>query len=409
MRFPNWRVFLLAMALAIAYDVMGAEARDVVKIGGICDRTGESRIIGVEYCPAVNDYIALVNSKGGVLGHKLDYMEFDSAYMVDRAVDGYEQLKRDGAVTIMSYGVPVLRGLTPRYMADKIPAFNSGTGRGDAIDGEAWPYIFPGTASYWSQGGVVMKYLKDNGAKKGTKIAYLYFDNPAGRDGILMVEAVGKKEGYTVRLFAVQPPGLEIERQVNDITRDFKADWVIGSLFGRSPSVSIKEFNKAGFPLDRVVSFVWGAGSADIEDAGWDVAQGYLGVQYAAVGRNHRVIQELIQMFRDQGKEVPKYVGTVYYNRGVLHGAVLVEGIRLAIQNYGLPVTGDKVRKGYESIKNFDAQGLGPALTVTPQDHEGGGYLRLYQVKGNEWVPLTSWVRGYRDEVMAPVRKANNK
>ena len=28
-----------------------------------------------------------------------------------------------------------------------------------------------------------MKYLKDNGAKKGTKIAYLYFDNPAGRDG----------------------------------------------------------------------------------------------------------------------------------------------------------------------------------------------------------------------------------
>ena len=136
---------------------------------------------------------------------------------------------------------------------------------------------------------------------------------------------------------------------------------------------------------------------------------GVSGVQYAAVGRNHRVIQELIQMFRDQGKEVPKYVGTVYYNRGVLHGAVLVEGIRLAIQNYGLPVTGDKVRKGYESIKNFDAQGLGPALTVTPQDHEGGGYLRLYQVKGNEWVPLTSWVRGYRDEVMALVRKANNK
>ena len=75
MRFPNWRVFLLALALAIAYDVMGAEARDVVKIGGICDRTGESRIIGVEYCPAVNDYIALVNSKGGVLGHKLDYMD----------------------------------------------------------------------------------------------------------------------------------------------------------------------------------------------------------------------------------------------------------------------------------------------------------------------------------------------
>ena len=409
MRLKIWRAGVLALALAFVHDDIAAESGDVIKIGGICDRTGETKIIGIEYCPAVGDYIALVNRKGGVLGHKLEYTDIDTAYMVDRAVDGYERLKRDGAVTIMSYGVPVLRALTPRYMADKIPAFNSGTGRGDAIDGEAWPYIFPGTASYWSQGGVVMKYLKDNGARKGTKIAYLYFDNPAGRDGIPMVEAVAEKEGYVVRLFAVQPPGLEIERQVNDITREFKADWVVGSLFGRSPSASIKEFKKAGFPLNRVISFVWGAGSADIEVAGWDVAQGYLGVQYAAVGSNHQVIQEIIQMYRDERKEVPKYVGTVYYNRGVLQGAVLVEGIRLAIQTYGLPVTGDKMRKGYEAIKNFDAQGLGPSLTVTPQDHEGGGYLRVYQVKGNEWVPVSGWIRGYREEVMALVRKANHK
>jgi hypothetical protein len=33
----------------------------------------------------------------------------------------------------------------------------------------------------------------------------------------------------------------------------------------------------------------------------------------------------------------------------------------------------------------------------------------VYQVKGNEWVPVSDWMRGYRDEVMALVRKANNK
>ena len=409
MRFSIWGIGVLALALATAHDVVAAEAGDTIKIGGVCDRTGESRLIGVEFCPAVGDYIALVNRRGGVLGHKLEYTEIDHAYMVGRAIDAYERLKRDGAVTVMNYGVPILYGLTPQYMADKIPAFSSGTGRADAIDGEAWPYIFPGTASYWSQGGAAMKYLKDNGANKGTKIAFLYFDNPAGREGIPMVEAVARNEGYVLRLFAVQPPGLEMEPQVTDIARDFKADWVIGSLFGQTPSVSIKQFKRAGFPLNRVISFVWGAGSADIEAAGWDVAQGYLGLQFAAVGRNHPIIQELIQMFRDQGDEVPKYVGSVYYNRGVLQGAVLAEGIRLAIQDHGLPVTGDNVRRGYEAIKDFDAQGLGPSLTVTPQDHEGGGYLKLYQVKGNEWVPVSGWIRGYRDEVMALVRKANNQ
>jgi branched-chain amino acid transport system substrate-binding protein len=114
-------------------------------------------------------------------------------------------------------------------------------------------------------------------------------------------------------------------------------------------------------------------------------------------------------MIRDQRKNVPPYVGGAYYNRGVLTGAVLVEGIRLAIQTHGLPVTGDKVRKGYEAIKNFDLEGLLPPITLTPQDHEGGGYVRMYQVKGHEWVPVSGWIRGYRDEVMALVKKANNK
>ena len=97
------------------------------------------------------------------------------------------------------------------------------------------------------------------------------------------------------------------------------------------------------------------------------------------------------------------------YNRGVLMGAVLAEGIRLAIQSDGLPITADKVRRGYEAIKDFDARGLGPPLTVTPQDHEGGGYLRVYQVGGDEWLPVSDWIRSYRDEVMTLVRKANNK
>jgi branched-chain amino acid transport system substrate-binding protein len=403
------RCALAAFALAVGVAVVPAEASHAIKIGGTCDRTGESKLIGVEVCPGVSDYIALVNKKGGVLGHRLEYTEIEIAYMVDRAVDAYERLKRNGAVTIYNYGVPMLLALTPRYMADKIPAFQSGTGRPDAIDGETWPYIFPGTASYWSQAGVAMQYVKDNGARKGTKVAFLYLDNPAGRQGLPVVEAVAKREGYELRVFGVHPPGLEMAPQVADIAQQFRADWVIGSLFGRSPSASIKEFKKAGFPLNRVVSFVWGAGDPDIEAAGWDAAQGYLGVQYAGIGRTHPVIQEIIEMLREQRKAVPSYVGGVYYNRGVALGAIITEGIRLAIQNHGLPVTGDKVRRGYEAIKNFDLQGLLPPLTMTPQDHEGGGYMRVYQVKGKEWVPVSGWIRGYRDEVMALVKKANHK
>jgi branched-chain amino acid transport system substrate-binding protein len=409
MSFKIWCAGSLALTVAIGPAVAAAEAGQIIKIGGLCDRTGATKLVGAETCPGVVDYITLINKKGGVLGHRLQYTEVEHAYMVDRAVDAYERLKSDGVVTVVNYGGPMLYALTPRYMADKIPAITPGFGRPDSTDGTVWPYVFPMAASYWSQGGAAMNYVKANGALRGTRIAYLYFDNPSGREGIPMVEAVAKREGYELRLFAVHPPGLDIALQVADIAQQFRADWVIGSLFGRSPSVSIKEFKKAGFPLNRVISFVWGAGDADVEAAGWDVAQGYLGLHYAAVGRNHPVIQEIIKMLREQRQEVPRYVGGVYYNRGVVNGAIVAEGVRLAIQNHGLPVTGDKVRRGYEAIKNFDLQGLLSPLTVTPQDHEGGGYLRVYQVQGREWVPVSGWIRGYRDEVMALVKKANDK
>jgi branched-chain amino acid transport system substrate-binding protein len=409
MKFLQAAVGLLALAATLAPIVAPAQPKQAIKVGGMCDRSGATQIIGAEMCPGVADYIALVNRKGGVLGHRLDYTEIDHGYVVPRAVEAYQQLKRDGAVTFFTYGVPTLEGLVPYYMQDKLPPFNSGTGRSYLIDGITWPYIFQGTASYWSQAGLAMKYLKDAGAKKGTRIAYLYYDNPAGRDGIDMVEAIAAREGYALRKFAVQPPGLEMQQQVTEIVRDFKADWVIGSLFGRPAGVSIKEFRKAGFPLNRFISFVYGAGEPDVEEAGWETAQGYLGLQYASLGRNYPVLQDILKMYRDDGKQVPKFVGSAYYNRGVLTAAIIVEGIRLAIQDHGLPVTGDKVRLGYEAIRKLDLQGLGPPLDITPQDHEGGGYLRLYQVRGSAWVPVTGWVRGYRDEVMALVKKANAK
>jgi branched-chain amino acid transport system substrate-binding protein len=410
MRVRGWSVGSLVIAgVVFGLAVVPVPADHVIKVGGTCDRTGPTKPVGVETCPAITDYIKLVNKKGGVLGHRLDYTEIDHGFTVDRGVEAYEQLKGAGAVALFDYGTAVVAALAPRHMLDRIPAIFPGLGRPDYIDGEVWPYMFPLAASYWSQTGAAMKYIKDNGGKKDTKVALVYTDNPAGREGIPVAEAVARKEGYELRLLPIPVPGVALGPPVIDITSRFKADWVVANVFSQSPSILIKELKKAGFPLNRVIGLVWSAGEADIEAAGWDVSQGYLGLQFTAIGRNLPVIQEIIKMYRDEGKEAPKYVGRVYYSRGVLIGAVLAEGIRLAIQNHGLPVTGEKVKKGYEAITNFDLQGFLPPMTVTSRDHEGGGWVRVYQVKGSEWVPASEWIRGYRDEVMALVRKASRK
>jgi branched-chain amino acid transport system substrate-binding protein len=140
--------------------------------------------------------------------------------------------------------------------------------------------------------------------------------------------------------------------------------------------------------------------------AGWDTAQGYLGLQFAGVDRDFPVIHAILQMYQAEHQEVPDYVGQVFYNRGVLVAALMVEGIRLAIEHEGLPVTGEKVKQSYERIQDFTLGGFLPSLTVTPEDHEGGGWVRLYQTKEERLVPVTDWFRGYRDLVLEEVQKA---
>jgi len=252
-----------------------------------------------------------------------------------------------------------------------------------------------------------MQYLKDKGgAQKGTKIAYLFYDNPAGREPLPVFNRICAMEGYECRDFAVPAPGVEMASQVLDITRRMQAAWVVGHLFGNAPAVSMKEFKKHGFPLHRVISLFAGAGEEDMKVAGWDTAQGYLGIHVTGMGRDFPVLQDIIKMYQVENQDVPEYVGGVYYNLGMADAALMVESIRLALAQEGMPLTGEKVKKGYEHMKDFTLGGLLPSLTVTPEDHEGGGWVRLYQTKGEQLVPVTDWFCGYREIVLDEVTKA---
>ena len=60
------------------------------------DRTGPTKPVGIQICPGVLDYVKLVNKQGGVKGHTLRFIEVENGYKVDRGVEAYERLKREG-------------------------------------------------------------------------------------------------------------------------------------------------------------------------------------------------------------------------------------------------------------------------------------------------------------------------
>ena len=49
-----------------------------------------------------------------------------------------------------------------------------------------------------------------------------------------------------------------------------------------------------------------------------------------------------------------------------------------------------------EAVKGLTLGGLLPPLEVTPADHEGGGWVQIWQVKGGKLVKTKDWFQGYR-------------
>src|SRR5258705_13464539 len=83
-----------------------AQSKSEIVIGVQCDRTGPTQIVGTVLCPAFHDYIALVNSRGGVDGHPIKAIEIDNENKWPPPVESYERQKKEGAGTMAVNGTP---------------------------------------------------------------------------------------------------------------------------------------------------------------------------------------------------------------------------------------------------------------------------------------------------------------
>lgn len=69
---------LMAATAALLLTEGASRAQDKELVFGLqCDRTGATQTVGPFLCPGYHDYIALINSKGGIEGYKVRVLEID--------------------------------------------------------------------------------------------------------------------------------------------------------------------------------------------------------------------------------------------------------------------------------------------------------------------------------------------
>ena len=160
----------------------------------------------------------------------------------------------------------------------------------------------------------------------------------------------------------------------------------------------------------------WSGAEEDTIPAG-AAAKGYIAAGFNVAGANFPVVQEIKKYVYAKGKgemEDKSRIGSIYYNRGVVHGIVTVEAIRKAQEKYGKkPLTGKpkdpSTCRSRRALKGLGHAGCAAESGVTCADHEGGGAVKFQQWDGNQWKVITDWIQPDRELVRAMVEESAAK
>ncbi|PZQ48391.1 MAG: ABC transporter permease [Rhodovulum sulfidophilum] len=360
------------------------------------------------------DYYRYVNEvEGGINGVPIVWQECETEWTAEKGIECYERLKHGlNGAPIAAYfpnGAPAAYALTDRAAADKIPLVTLAYGRTEATDGRVFPYNFPIMVTFYSEASALVNYIaeREGGFEnlRGKTIATVYHDSAYGRETLEPMALLAEKYGFENVQIPVADPGNEQSAQWRQV-REARPDWVFLRTWGVSTPVAIKTAARYGIPADHIVGDVWASSEEDVIPAA-DAAKGYLALTPYPGGADFEIHKRLKAAILDTGKSDlrdPKAFGSVYYNSGLVDALISVEIVRQAQAKFGnRPITSEEGQWALENLRLDDAAleqagflGLVQNLQLSPEDHEGGGAVRVQQWDGAKWTPISDWVQADR-------------
>ena len=385
-------------------------------------RTGPVAPNATPWANGHNDYMKLVNARGGINGVNTLVEECETAYATDRGVECYERLKgkHGGATVFQPLSTGITFALTEKIPGDKIPMITSGYGRSDTADGGIFKWNFPLIGHYWLAGDAVLQHIakKEGGwdKLKGKKIAVVYHDSPFGKELLPIVQERASMHGFTLQLLPVPAPGVE-QKAIWLQIRQQKPDFVVMQTWGVMTPTAIKEAVATGYPREKMFGTWWSGAEPDLRDVG-AAAKGYSAVmmQHGAEPQS-AVVKEILEKVHAKGQGAgPKdEVGSVLYMRGAMGAMLAVEGVRAAQERFGKGkvMTGEQARWGYENLNLTQAKldalgfkGVMRPVSTSCFDHMGSAWARVHTWDGAKFTWASDWLQA-DDKIIKPLVRAS--
>ena len=423
----KFRQFALAAgaAASLLSVAMPAAAQAQQFFPVLTGRTGPVAPNATPWANGHNDYMKLVNARGGINGVMTLIEECETAYATDKGVECYERLKgkHGGATVFQPLSTGITFALTEKVPGDKIPMITSGYGRSDTQDGGVFKWNFPLIGHYWVAGDTVLQHIakKEGGwdKLKGKKIAVVYHDSPFGKELLPIVQERARMHGFEAPLLPVPAPGVE-QKAIWLQVRQQRHDFVVMQTWGVMTPTAIKEAVATGYPREKMFGTWWSGAEPDLKDVG-AAAKGYSAVmlQHGAEPQS-QVVKEILEKVhaKGQGTGPKEEVGSVLYMRGAMGAMLAVEGVRAAQERFGKGkvMTGEQARWGYENLNLTQAKldalgfkGVMRPVSTSCQDHMGSAWARVHTWDGSKFTWASDWLQADEQIIRPMVKQSADK
>lgn len=386
-------------------------------------RTGQFAPLGIPWADGKQDYLKLVNAKGGVNGVKIAYEECETAYDTAKGVECYERLKNKGggASGFDPQSTGITFAVSDKAPGDKRAIVTMGYGLSQSANGSVFEWNFPLLGNYWTAADSIIQDIlkKEKGSLKGKKIALVYHDSPYGKEPIPLLQKRAAKEGFELMLLPVTAPGVEQKSTWLQV-RQQRPDYVLLWSAGVMTPTAIREAQATNFARDKIYAIWWAGSDHDVKDIGAG-AKGYNTVTIHNTAEHDKVHDEVKSAVYDKGQGTASNatsVGAMAHTRGMVISMLQVEAIRTAQEKYGKGkvMSPEQVRWGLENLnltqEKLNALGFGKILRpiqTSCTNHLGTDWSRIAQWDGAKWTVVSDWYQADKSMVEPLVKEYADK
>ncbi len=388
------RAFPQLLTLFLLGAVLAACGRkvpsDEIRIGGIFDLTGPTSEAGHAYAEGVRRYVQYVNGKGGINGRRVRLIDVDTGYIISRDLEAYRRLvEKEKVHLIIGWSTGATEKLVPSVARDRVPFTGVSFSR-KLADVKTAPYNFLTCLTYSDQMRIALKYALSRWRDKTRKprVAFLFNDKEYGRAPLPAGRDFAAKNGMEV--VAEEVVSLDARDAVDQLRRVKAAGADFAVIQETTLPTSVILRDAAALKMKtQFIGLVWSCDEKLIALAGKS-AEGFAGTTpqiYSDLSLPG--VRRIMDFNRSRGISFEGVM--LFYIHGWITAELMLEGVRRA----GDDLSGPSLKRGLESIRDYDTGGITAPYSFSPDNHVGLDRLKMGQVKNGRWRSVTGFLTAH--------------